>query len=552
MIVIWQLKMKWLIYITLFSYCGLWAQETIDLRYEPLDSLYPKAIFFWRIHSDSVYPYADELLKRARVSGNPEHYLKAYHLKSLSTLGQESQNYTDSLYSLAKSRKNSKYLATAYFLKGRNDYDLGEYKKSLNNYLLCQDILDSGLDSTRLETLVKDNIGLIRILIGDNEGAIEIFKELLLNYKEDGNDVYYLETLFSLAVAHHQNGDFQKSQDFVKEGMELAEGIENGPKSYFLSILGANQYGLGEYPKALVNLKKANLFFKENEDIMRQAIAHYYMGKSYDALDFKDSSLLEMQMVDALYRENPSSLYPLTRGAWEKLLDEARRKGDTESELRHITTLLTIDSIVSSNFRYINQNLTKRYDMPQLMEERRDLESGYQRRNRLLVYGVITLAIISLMVFLSWKSKPFVKSKQNPKEVNSTKRHSKSPKIKLTKDKVNQISDGLSNMEVEKFYLKPNITLKEVADILGTNNKYISLYLNRHAGSSYSTYINGLRINHFIQKLSTDPTFVKKYTLDAMAQQCGYTSNKALNKACKRLLGKTSSQLLHENTSPDS
>jgi tetratricopeptide (TPR) repeat protein/AraC-like DNA-binding protein len=524
-----------------------------ELLYKNIDSLYPKAVKFWRIDSDSVSIYVRELYKRAKISGNPNIYLQAYHMKALTALKEESELYTDSLYALALSTKNPKYLATSYFLRGRNAYDFGEYKKSLNNYLLCQNILDRDLDSLHLKTLVKDNIGLIRILIGDNQGAIEIFEELLQYYVNDGNDANYLETLFSLAVAHHQNGNFQKSQEFVNKGMELAKGVENGPMPYFLSILGANQYGLGEHSKALVNLKRANIFFEDNEDAMRQAIAHYYMGMSYDALDLKDSSLIEMQRVDALYRKHPNSLYPLTRGAWERLLDEARRKGDTQGELRHITTLLTIDSIVSSNFRYINQNLVKRYDMPKLMAERRDLESGYQRRNKLLMYGLITFAILSFMVFRVWKFKTFAKSKdQDSKDVNSTIKTLQNPKVKLTKDRVDQISDGLAHLETEKFYLKPNITLKEVADILGTNNKYISLYLNRHAGSSYSTYINGLRIDHFIHKLATDPNFVKKYTLDAMAQQCGYTSNKALNKACKRLLGMTSSELLQKHTAPDS
>lgn len=518
-----------------------------------VDSLYPRAVNIWRGKSDeSIDPYVNELYKRALISGDSRLYLQAYHMMALTALKEESERYTDSLFKLASSEKNIKYLATSYFLRGRNAYDFGDYKKSLNNYLLCQNILDKNLDSVHLNVLVRDNIALIRILIGDNQGAIEIFEELLHHYEKETNKANYLETLFSLAVAHHQDGNFQKSQEFVKEGIQLGEGIEGGPEPYFLSILGANQYGLGEYSKALFNLKRANLFFVENEDTMRQAIAHYYMGKSYDALDFKDSSLLEMQMVDALYQENPSSLYPLTRGAWEKLLDEARSKGDKEGELRHITTLLSIDSIVSSNFRYINQNLTKRYDMPQLIAERRDLESGYQRRNRLMIYGITTFSILTLMVLLLWKSKQVATSDQDSKEGNTLKREAQNPRIKLTRDKVNQISDGLLDLEEENFYLKPNITLKEVADILGTNNKYISLYLNRHVGSSYSTYINRLRINHFIQKLSTDPAFVKKYTLDAMAQQCGYTSNKALNKACKRLLGKTSSKLLHEQIGLDS
>ncbi|MEM6265870.1 MAG: helix-turn-helix domain-containing protein, partial [Bacteroidota bacterium] len=391
--------------------------------------------------------------------------------------------------------------------------------------------------------LVKDNIGLIRILVGDNKGAISIFEELLPHYRKVG-DFYHVETLFSLAVAYHQDGNFRKSQEFVAEGLELSTQIDAGPEPYFLSILGANQYGLGQYQDAIENLEAANASFKENGDPMRQAISHYYLGKSYDALKVNDSALYHMREVDRLYREHPQSLYPLTRGAWEMLLDEARRSDDGENELRYITTLLAIDSIVSSNFRYINQNLTQRYDMPKLVQEQEDLKKWYQRRNRFLWYGLggVSLLLLSFFVFARLKRKSSMAFSTHPSSTKSKKQK----KVVLTTDRLSQISDGLAKLEAEEFFLKPNITMKEVADLLGTNDKYLSVYVNRHIGSSYSTYVNKLRLDRFMNRLKTEPDFFKKYTLDAMAQQCGFTSNKALNKACKRILGKTSSEILIE------
>ncbi|MEM6895651.1 MAG: helix-turn-helix domain-containing protein [Bacteroidota bacterium] len=508
-----------------------------------MDSIYPKAVQFWRNDNDSVNIYTKELYKRAKISGAPELYLRAYHIKALTSLNEQSESYTDSLFSLAKSENDFKFLASAYFLKGRNAYDAGAYKKSLDNYLQCQSLLQKEVDSIPLERLVKDNIGLIRILVGDNKGAISIFEELLPHYREVG-DFYHVETLFSLAVAYHQDGNFQKSQEYVAEGLDLSTQIETGPEPYFLSILGANQYGLGQYQDAIENLEAANTSFEENGDPMRQAISHYYLGKIYDALKVNDSTLYHMHEVDRLYREHPQSLYPLTRGAWEMLLDEARRSDDGENELRYITTLLAIDSIVSSNFRYINQNLTQRYDMPKLVQEQEDLKKGYQRRNRFLWYGLggVSLLLLSFFVFARIKRKSSLVPSTHPSSIKSKKQK----RVVLTTDRLSQISDGLAKLEAEEFFLKPNITMKEVADLLGTNDKYLSVYVNRHIGSSYSTYVNKLRLDRFMNRLKTEPDFFKKYTLDAMAQQCGFTSNKALNKACKRILGKTSSEILIE------
>ncbi|WP_339335143.1 MULTISPECIES: helix-turn-helix domain-containing protein [unclassified Croceitalea] len=511
---------------------------------------------FWRADSDSVLTYTDELVKRARISGSPEHYLRAYHLKALTTLGSASEIYTDSLYRLADSMEDSKYLATAYFLKGRNAYDAGDYKKSLDSYLKSHELLQREVDSIRLEYLVRDNIGLIRILVGDNEGGIPIFEELLDYYKARNAEGDYLFTLFSLAVGHHQNGDYSTSQQLVHEGLGLSEGMEGGPRPYFLSVYGANQYGMGDYQTAIVNLQKANSFFKTQEDVMRQAIAHFYLGKSYGALNQMDSTLFHMQRVDALYQEHPKSLYPLTRGAWEYLLDVARKAGDTKKELEHISTLLTIDSVTSSNFRYINQNLTEKYDMPRLVREREALLSSYRNRNQKYLYGMVGLVLMTIVLayfFIRRRghSQSGAVTPDGSNKGNGTTL-AVSPSLLLTQDKLNTISDGLVELEANQFYLEAGITVKEVAKLMGVNQKYLSHYLNRHVDMSYTEYINGLRVDHFLKKLCSDSEFVKRYTLDAMAQQCGFKSNKSLSKVCKRRLGKTASQLVRENQGPHS
>lgn len=531
---------------------SVWSQNGSGLQFELLQDLYPKAVDLWRVESDSVGPYIDELYKRAKISGNTDIYLQSYHMKALTTLGELSQNYTDSLYQLAKSNNDDKYLATAHFLKGRNAYDAGQYKTSLDQYLKCNELLRSDVDSVRLENLVRDNIGLIRILVGDNDGAIELYGDLLHYYGErDNGGQQYLWALFSLAVAHHQNGDFSVSQQLVHKGLGLLEGTENGPMPYFLSVYGANHYGMGDYQTAIANLQKANASFKREGDAMRQAIAHYYLGSAHEALGNIDSTLYHMERVDALYEREPKSLYPLTRGAWEYLLGQARKNGDTESELRYISTLLAIDSVISGNFRYVNLNLTQKYDMPRLVYERNALVNRYKIRNRYYLMGLALLSAALLAFFIVRKKRskaPNVKKLE--KNYGSGGSGQPSTEVVLSKDKLSAISDGLSDLEEEKFYLEPGITVKKTARLLGVGEKVLSLYLNRHVGMTFTQYVNGLRVELFRKRLRSDSDFVKRYTLDVMAQECGFKNNKSLSKVCKRRLGKTSTELVRESRNP--
>lgn len=49
-------------------------------------------------------------------------------------------------------------------------------------------------------------------------------------------------------------------------------------------------------------------------------------------------------------------------------------------------------------------------------------------------------------------------------------------------------------MIVKKLYMQRNITIKDVANAIGTNHYYLSVYMNRVLKTSFSDYINRLRI----------------------------------------------------------
>ena len=75
-------------------------------------------------------------------------------------------------------------------------------------------------------------------------------------------------------------------------------------------------------------------------------------------------------------------------------------------------------------------------------------------------------------------------------------------------------------MEGEKTYLKHDLRVNEVAQMLGTNAKYVSLAVNTHFGCTFSEYINDLRIAYARQLMKEQP----KLTITDVAHRSGYTS----------------------------
>jgi AraC-like DNA-binding protein len=56
------------------------------------------------------------------------------------------------------------------------------------------------------------------------------------------------------------------------------------------------------------------------------------------------------------------------------------------------------------------------------------------------------------------------------------------------------IETGLKDWMEKKQYLQPGITVRDVSFHIGTNNKYLSVYLNQRLNKSFRTWINELRI----------------------------------------------------------
>lgn len=100
------------------------------------------------------------------------------------------------------------------------------------------------------------------------------------------------------------------------------------------------------------------------------------------------------------------------------------------------------------------------------------------------------------------------------------------------------IPDNISTLlkercEDTKFYLQHDITLTQLALIIGTNRTYLSSYFARQ-GITYNAYINRLRIEHFVElyRQSGNST-----TLQQLAQQSGYSSYSTFGVNFKNIKG---------------
>lgn len=92
-------------------------------------------------------------------------------------------------------------------------------------------------------------------------------------------------------------------------------------------------------------------------------------------------------------------------------------------------------------------------------------------------------------------------------------------------------------MEKDEHFLDPNLTLKTVADLLGTNTKYLSQVVNNQGGCNFQQFVNNYRVETVKEKLAS-----KEYgnlTLFGIALQCGFKNKSTFYKVFKETEGMT-------------
>jgi AraC-like DNA-binding protein len=92
--------------------------------------------------------------------------------------------------------------------------------------------------------------------------------------------------------------------------------------------------------------------------------------------------------------------------------------------------------------------------------------------------------------------------------------------------------------EETMFYLQHDLTLNQLAIAIGTNRTYLSSYFATQ-GITYNTYINRLRVEHFIRLYRKAVAEGRLVTAMEIARQSGYSSYSTFSIAFKRFTGTT-------------
>lgn len=92
-------------------------------------------------------------------------------------------------------------------------------------------------------------------------------------------------------------------------------------------------------------------------------------------------------------------------------------------------------------------------------------------------------------------------------------------------------------MQKEKMYLKPGLSVVDVAKSIGSNRTYVSASINSQSGKSFATYVNTYRVEYAKTIMEKDG----KLSIAQVAEMSGFASEESFRRNFRNITGKSPS-----------
>ncbi|WP_408035288.1 helix-turn-helix domain-containing protein [Tenacibaculum aestuarii] len=187
---------------------------------------------------------------------------------------------------------------------------------------------------------------------------------------------------------------------------------------------------------------------------------------------------------------------------------------------------------------FYNNNFNKAQLLNQEIKEK---EASKQKK---LTISFVTLLITFFIITFYLLKKEKEKKKELILMINNDKPvEAEKKEYNIDEELENKILNEFKNATINLDFLRPDFSINYIADKLETNNTYVSFIFNKHHDESFKQYCIKLKINYVVEKLKSNKTF-RKYSIQAIADEIGYTNASAFTRAFKKHVGVTPSAFL--------
>jgi AraC-like DNA-binding protein len=516
-------------------------------------------IFFDSIPS-KAHVFAKAYIQKAKLEKKAKELQNGYILMTYLVDNETAIKYCDSTITIATGLNDQATLAKTNFYRGSYYFDKRDFKEALDCFLKADKLADA-VEDEQFEYFIKYSIGALKVRLSKYNEAKEIFNEIktyLENRQEmEPYEYFYLSNLHALSNVYRKLNLIDSSSIVNRLGHKEALMIrDSNSLSHFIFNEGINYLEKQNFEVAMDSMMKGVRYFEKKQSNANLIVAYYHIGRAYDDSGNELKGMQYFKRVDSLFKIT-NDLKPETRDAYDRMISFYRNNNNQKELLGTIESLLRVDSVLNTNYRYLNTYIIKKYDTPQLISEKEkliaSLNKGKKNISRWLYVMILLLLIAGVAIFYYiGKQKQYKKRFEelvnaNTSNIKSTlankksKITSKNEKISMkdigiSEDLVHDIQAKLDEFVENKGYLENSITLNSLSKQLNTNSKYLSKLINHYEQKNFSKYINDLRIDYTVSRLQGNNKF-RKYAIKAIANEVGFNNTESFSKAFYKKTG---------------
>ncbi len=543
---------KCLIVLILLSFVKLFSQTTESRSLETIRQQYqnlPK-------NDIRALPYVNEYINTAKTKGNFKGLTQGYRDAVLYTPDEHLKLvYSDSMIYAAEKTRDNGLLTLAYLGKGIIYYfNYKKFEPALDQYLKAYEY-SRNTNDLYLKYKVVYHLGVVKSYLGYYWDALVHFNDCIGFFeKEIGkakhqNEIYnfkrgYYNSLHQMIICYRNMGEQNKADSLLTIGIDKInrESDYSLERSYLLKCRAISYFKHGAYIKAIRDFKTA-LPELEKKDFSYASVVYFYLGQSLMQTN-RENGIREFKRVDSIF-EKHHFILPELRQNYEILISYYRDKGNIEKELFYTNRLLKVDNVLAKDFTFLSSRVHKEYDTKDLLEKKDFLE----RKSTLRLVLLLVISVLStiLIIFLTYR---YYRERNIRLQYEKLQMRLQNPEDKILKGNSNnqnqlsilpqeliiELSEKIRKFEQKKGFTKRGLTQHELASQLGTNYRYLSIYINEVKGVSFKNYLNKLRIEYISELLNSDRKYLN-YTTEALAEECGVTTRQSFSYLFREING---------------
>jgi len=533
---------KKLPYFFCFLFISLLAQEIDTLQHKSfveLDQLFHSTKHSATPDTLQCIAYANAYFKKALQKKDTIKMLESQYL--ITDIKNDENfylNFCDSLIDLTHKRPCKNFPAKihihkiSYYISARQD------SKAQQEILLANKSLKIN-KNTDLQNIVNIYTGMLKGRLENYQECIDLLKKSYeygvkndLIEKED----IYLNLPTNIALGYEKLNKIDSAHVYLNKAIQLYEKLNDKLMLGVTYIVKARiDLRDNNYAKAIDNYKKAVPAIIEDEYYDLLSKTYTSIAVNYDSLNNKKNALLYHRKVDSLFNINGIKNESI-ESSYIYLINDAKQKRDLSKQLAYTENFIKIKEYNLNERNKLNTTFTNEYDIPSLEEEKESLANKIQQQKiQKIIFILLMLAFLALFIYQNKKRVTYKKQFQkilNQKEF--IKEQKKKPCNKsnqgISDAVVDEILKKLNGFEEKEQYLRQNISLSSVANLINTNSSYLSKVINHHKNTTFTNYINELRINYIVERLKNDAR-LRRYTIKAIATEIGFKNDESFSRA---------------------